>query len=282
MKKSTRAPARPRSSKKLSPSAGPQVLVIGTGEAFSSDLGNTSYLLFGGGVPNILFDCGYQIPERLWRQELHLELDAICLTHLHADHVFGLIPLLARYWEEKRKHPLTLIGPRGTERFVRKLFDLGYPGMMQRLEFAPHFIELTAGVPLVWNDCIISSARTVHSVLNLSLRVEKKDEPWSLGISGDGQITEATQELFNDVSLLFQEIYSLSPDVPVHADLATFERFVSSSRIKNVRLAHHSRGHLSKLHKRVTQLQKKDSRWGTAHPGQSHELMPKQTRRLRR
>jgi hypothetical protein len=41
------------------------IRVIGCGEAFDSEFGNTSYLLSGRNCPSVLFDCGYQIPERL-------------------------------------------------------------------------------------------------------------------------------------------------------------------------------------------------------------------------
>ena len=75
------------------------VRVVGCGEAFDVGLGNTSYLFSGEGYPALLFDCGYQIPERLWLNRLHLGLDAVFFTHLHADHSFGFVPLMARYWE---------------------------------------------------------------------------------------------------------------------------------------------------------------------------------------
>jgi hypothetical protein len=65
----------------------PAVRVIGSGEAFDTYLGNTSYLFTGKGLPTVLFDCGYQIPERLWKNGLHTNLDAICFTHL----TFGLL-----------------------------------------------------------------------------------------------------------------------------------------------------------------------------------------------
>ena len=38
--------------------------MIGSGEAFDHILGNTAYLFSGKGYPTVLFDCGYQIPER--------------------------------------------------------------------------------------------------------------------------------------------------------------------------------------------------------------------------
>src|SRR3954452_18272937 len=100
---------------------GATLRVLGTGEAFDTGLGNNSCLLYDGKkgspskekrIPTFLFDCGYQIPERLWAlPKLYPELDAVALTHFHADHAFGLAPLLVRFAEEGREEPLGIFGP---------------------------------------------------------------------------------------------------------------------------------------------------------------------------
>src|SRR4051812_912371 len=97
--------------------------IVGAGEAFDDRFGNNSCLLYGVGLPTVLFDCGYQIPERLWRMAQYRKLDGIYFTHLHADHSFGIVPVLTRFWEEGRKQPLKLVGPRGLKRFVTRLMN---------------------------------------------------------------------------------------------------------------------------------------------------------------
>ena len=100
------------------------VHVVGAGEAFDSGLGNNSFLLSATRGPTVLIDCGYQIPERLWARDLHRSIDAIYFTHTHADHAFGVVPLLTRFWEERRKRSLTIIGHRGVEDAHRDPIDL--------------------------------------------------------------------------------------------------------------------------------------------------------------
>jgi phosphoribosyl 1,2-cyclic phosphodiesterase len=246
----------------------PEIIVIGSGEAFDAGLGNTSYL-FHGGAASILFDCGYQIPERLWAGDLHRELDAVCFTHLHADHSFGIVPLLVRYHEEKRRKPLHLFGPRGTETYVKKLVSLGYPGL--KISFRVVYHELSPERPLVWRKLRFRCARTTHSVLNLTVRVDFFGR--SFAVSGDGQITGATRALVGDVGLLLQEVYTRAPEVPVHADLETLVAFVADASVGRIGVAHHSRSAKSKVHARVRQLTKTDRRWFVLNPGMRVPLL---------
>lgn len=47
----------------------------------------------GAGDSLVLLDCGPGALERLWRRELLGRLDAIVVSHMHADHVLDLLPM---------------------------------------------------------------------------------------------------------------------------------------------------------------------------------------------
>lgn len=67
----------------------------------------------------ILFDCG-EGTQVSWRR-FHWgfrRLDAICLTHVHADHVAGLPGLLHTVAHAGRTEPLVIFGPAGTGEVV--------------------------------------------------------------------------------------------------------------------------------------------------------------------
>jgi len=250
--------------------SGASIEVIGSGEAFDSELGNTAYLLRGDGVPGVLLDCGYQVPERLWRTRYHASLDAVFFTHLHADHAFGIVPLLTRYWEEKREKPLALIGGPGLEAYVRRLMELGYPGMLQRLKFELEFLELREGEVLVWRELSFRGARTVHSVLNLTVRVDFKDAAGgahSFSVSGDGATTDESRALVEDVGVHLQEIYSVDADIPSHENLVKFSAWARSSHIGTIRVAHHARSALGAVTSEVDRLRERDPRWVSLKPG---------------
>jgi ribonuclease Z len=258
--------------------------VLGSGEAFDSELGNNACLLSvegegGGGstVPTLLFDCGYQIPERLWRLEsVYPKLDGIYLTHLHADHSFGVVPLLVRFWEEKRQRELVIIGPRGTQRFLTRLLDLGYPGARKRLGFPVRWIEVDESKALRWRGLKLSFARSRHSVLNLAVRVEGKTDGqrFSFGISGDGQLTDATRKLMQGVQRLLQEVYSRDPEISTHCDLKTLSNFVAESAITQVAITHIGRDEKSRVGAVLKQLSRiEPGRWLELRPGMRIDLV---------
>jgi len=83
----------------------------------------------------ILIDCGegtqLAIKECGW--SFH-DIDVICFTHYHADHISGLPGLLLSMGNADRTEPVTMIGPRGLQRVVSSLrviapelpFDIKY------------------------------------------------------------------------------------------------------------------------------------------------------------
>lgn len=239
------------------------VKVIGSGEAFDSGRGNTSYLFSGPRQPTVLFDCGYQIPERLWAAGDHKAIDAIAFTHLHADHAFGFVPLLGRFWEEKRKKALHVFAPRGMERHLTRLCDMGYPGLRKRFQFPLVFHEMRAGDELRWRGLRLRCARTEHSVLNHTIRMDAGSRSFS--VSGDGLPTAASVKLVEGADLHLQECYTASRPVPGHASLRQLkELFAGPAAPLRLGLAHHARHEIAALRKRAL-----PARWFFAESGRN-------------
>ncbi len=209
-----------------------RIEVLGCGEAFDSEHGNTAFYLSDA---RMLIDCGYQIPERIWKRGL--SVDSALLTHLHADHFFGLVPLLVREQEEGRKKRFTILGPRGVGRAVEKLMELGYPALS--LGFPIRFVELRSGGTVSHAGCRIESAATKHSVLNLAHRLSSKGGR-SIGVSGDGLPTPRSVALLLGCDLVFQEAYTPQTSPWLHADLESLMEHYSGCQGKVV-LTHVSR-----------------------------------------
>jgi ribonuclease BN (tRNA processing enzyme) len=257
-----------------------QVRVLGCGEAFDgSGLGNTSFLLESKRHPSLLVDCGYQVPERLWRNNRHQKLDAVCFTHLHGDHALGIVPLLTRFWEEKRTRSLDMIGPRGTEKWISSALQLGYPGMLKKLPFDLHFRVLEANRPLELqlgtSEIRLQGARTTHSVLNHAIRFELP-QGRSFSVSGDGQITPEVCRLVSGVDLHFQECFWRKPRAPSHADLVTlraaWQGKLGAAAPRSIVLTHVSRYERAGLTRDWAKLAKVDPRWKLAEPEQVYRL----------
>ena len=244
-----------------------KVTVIGTGEAFDSGLGNNAFVLDGRGVPTILVDCGYQIPERLWATGLHRKLDGIYLTHTHADHSFGIVPLIGRFLVERRERPLPVIGHSGVGSFVRRALDLGYPGMRENLPFPLEFITVSPARRLDFGALSLACARSDHGVLNLSVRFEAQGA--SCAFSGDGAPSAATAALYHGVDVLFHELYSVRRKLPGHSTLAELRALADRAGVPRVVVSHHAREYKARLHRAVAALREPGREWTTARPGQT-------------
>ena len=94
----------------------------------------------------LLFDCGEGTQAAARRAGVNLmKLDAICLTHYHGDHIFGLPGLLQTLGCQGRERLLTLYGPEGLGEIWPALRTLAgpppYPVRAVRLDTDP--IDLT-------------------------------------------------------------------------------------------------------------------------------------------
>ena len=87
----------------------------------------------------LLIDCGEgtQIALKTSGWSCH-DIDVICFTHYHGDHISGLPGLLLSMGNAERKEPVTLVGPKGLDRVVSALRVIA-----PELPFELKFIEVT-------------------------------------------------------------------------------------------------------------------------------------------
>jgi ribonuclease Z len=95
-------------------------------------------LLVRRGGDRLLFDCGEGTQRQLVQTVGLPEIDAVFLTHFHADHWLGLPGMLKSFELRDRERPLTLFGPPGTTELLgtvrRVIGRLRYPFTIQELE----------------------------------------------------------------------------------------------------------------------------------------------------
>lgn len=102
-----------------------EVCLLGCGGVMPLPERWLSSLLIRCGGKLLLFDCGEgtQIPFRLAGMGL-AALDAVCLTHYHADHALGLPGLLLTVSNSGRTEPVTIYGPPGLRQTVGGLMTV--------------------------------------------------------------------------------------------------------------------------------------------------------------
>ena len=221
-----------------------EITFLGVGEAFDENLPNTSLLVhteYQEKPVNVLLDCGYSVPPKFWQLGLDVEtLDAIWLSHFHADHSFGLPALLVRFWEEKRKKDLYFLGQEGIESFVLKCLDLAYPNFLPRLEFSLRFVEVEPEKPVTALGMSWRTAVNDHPQRDLALRLDAGGT--SLFYSGDGRPTNETKALAAGVDLIVHEAFHLSKNIPGHGTITGCLDMARISRAKRLALVHIQRG----------------------------------------
>ena len=80
------------------------------------------------GGHSLLLDCGEGTQTAARRAGVNLmRADAICLTHYHGDHIFGLPGLLQTLGAQGRTRPLALLGPEGLLEVWRAVYALTGP-----------------------------------------------------------------------------------------------------------------------------------------------------------
>ena len=110
---------------------------------------------------SLLIDCGegtqIAIREKGW--SFH-DIDTICFTHYHGDHISGLPGLLLSMGNADREKPVTLIGPKGLEKVVSSLRVIA-----PELPFSLEYIEITEPEAVIEiNGYQIEAFRVKHNV----------------------------------------------------------------------------------------------------------------------
>jgi ribonuclease Z len=92
----------------------------------------------------LLFDCGEGTQRQMMRYHISFAVADVFFTHFHADHVIGIIGLLRTMSLQGRSERLTLWGPKGATRVLRRAEQFGF----DRLGFPIEIVELEPNQPL--------------------------------------------------------------------------------------------------------------------------------------
>lgn len=180
-----------------------ELTLLGTGTCLPSANRNSSGFVIKSNKKIILLDCGSGILRRLVEAKIdYQEIDVICLSHFHPDHVSDLAPffLALKYTPDfAREKPLTLIGPVGLKDFLSNLANL-YGDWVENPNFSLHLKEIEEDC-IVFDSLKIFTKKMAHSKNSVGFRIES-DEKKSITYSGDTGFCPAIIELANQTDLL--------------------------------------------------------------------------------
>jgi ribonuclease BN (tRNA processing enzyme) len=150
----------------------------------------------------VLLDLGNGAIGPLQRRLDPTTLDAVLLSHLHADHCLDLCGLyvMLRYGPARRPTRLPVWGPAGTAERLARAYDLPpTPGMSRHLDIA----AWSDGEPVAVGPLTITPLRVNHPVEAYGLRVEHRGQV--LAYTGDTDSCDALKTLCHNASLVLAD-----------------------------------------------------------------------------
>lgn len=153
------------------------VTFLGTGSGAPSTKRNVSAtaVTFRSSGKWWLFDCGEGTQHQLLHSPLKVsQLEKIFITHLHGDHLFGLLGLLAsRSLSARVETPINVYGPAGLKQYVQAVMAASPMHISYPLEF--HTIE--PGIVLETDALTVTCAPVMHRVPCFAYAIEEKPSP---------------------------------------------------------------------------------------------------------
>ena len=215
-----------------------KIIFLGVGEAFDKNLPNNSHIVISEKT-NLLLDCGFNIPQQLWRFNDNPDfLDAIYISHQHADHYFGLPAVLLRMWEDGRKKDLTIICQKELKDSFQDFMNYAYRDFIEKFKYKINLIESNEGKIVEFNDLKLSFEKTIHSGKNLAIKISDKRN--SFCYSGDGSPIEGS-EFYKNSDLIISETYLYDIKKLGHFSIIEAIDFAEKNNVKYLALTHINR-----------------------------------------
>ncbi|HEX8386737.1 MAG TPA: ribonuclease Z [Rubricoccaceae bacterium] len=154
------------------------VVPLGTGSALPTKARHLSGTAVRRDGHVVLFDCGEGTQLQMAQAGLGRgRLDAVCITHLHGDHLYGLPGLITTLALLGRTSPLTVVGPEALRGVLEAM-----PGLdAERLPFEVRHVGLAEGFDhavVYEDDHVTVEARPIeHRVFCAGYRYAEKTRP---------------------------------------------------------------------------------------------------------
>ncbi|HXH12098.1 MAG TPA: ribonuclease Z [Alphaproteobacteria bacterium] len=157
-----------------------RVILLGTGSALPTPERRTSAtaVLFEGEM--VLFDCGEGTQLQLRRAGLrHGRLSRIFISHMHGDHVIGIMGLLMTMELSGRERPIELYGPPALTEYVTtsaRLLSTGF-------SYPIIFHEARPGVICEAEMYVVECLPLDHRILTYGYAFQERDKPGTFDVA---------------------------------------------------------------------------------------------------
>ncbi|WP_165394814.1 ribonuclease Z [Methanofollis fontis] len=150
-----------------------QVYFLGTAGALPTPNRNPSCVMIRRGSDTLLFDCGEGAQQQMMRARTGFLVDAIFITHWHADHFLGVLGLVQTLSFNGRTDPLTVYGPEGIVEFVEHTLAIG----KTKLGFDLRPVLLSPGSIVRFDGYQVEAFATCHGMVSLGYVLREDGRP---------------------------------------------------------------------------------------------------------
>jgi ribonuclease Z len=207
-----------------------KLTLLGTGCPVSSLRRQGPAQLVECGDDVVLVDCGAGTLRRLMEASFEgRAISCIAFTHLHSDHVTGLLDVLYAGWIRRRSP--RIVGPPGTQHFVARLLEaMAYDTRVRGTArpWSPEVEDFEEGWTLDGKDWRLKAFRVDHQPVDQAFGFRFDEEGASIAISGDTKPCDNLIKHAGGASLLVHEAYlarSMEQDLARARDEGERSRF---------------------------------------------------------
>lgn len=242
-----------------------QLTVLGCRSGMPADGQASSGYLVEAGPTTVLLDCGPGVATVLSATMEPELLDAVFISHLHADHVYDLLPLGKALLHIRARRALAAGGgdphtalqdldrtgpgvplyvPVGARSVLDRLAALfpvtTYPVLDRAFEIAFDVREYHPGDVVELPGCRVSLHLLRHAAPNCGVRIESATA--TMAYTGDTGVTDGLTPLACDVDLLLAESTITAPDSSTHGHLCAADAgaVAAAGRVGELVLTHFS------------------------------------------
>jgi ribonuclease Z len=125
------------------------------------------------GSDTILLDCGEGAQQQMMRARTGFTVNAVFITHWHADHFLGTFGLAQTLSFMGRTEPLTLYGPPGVHEFAGMVRQL----CRNAVRFPIESVEMRGGSTVRFGGYEVRAFATLHGIQSLGFLLEEDMRP---------------------------------------------------------------------------------------------------------
>jgi ribonuclease Z len=141
---------------------------LGTAGALPTPNRNPSCIMIRRGSDILLFDCGEGAQQQMMRAKTGFTVNAIFVTHWHADHYLGIFGLIETMAFNGRTESLMIYGPSGVNVFVEVIHRL-----IPRMPFVLSAVEIVDGDVVLFDGYSVIAFKTYHGIESVGYVLEE-------------------------------------------------------------------------------------------------------------